>query len=66
MTYILAGALQGLFWLVALGTALWLVRRFIPTWEHALFKVGVFEGFRIVIARARARLKARRAAPPAP
>lgn len=39
MSVFLAGLLRPLFWIVTLGTALWIVRRFLPPrWERILFR----------------------------
>jgi hypothetical protein len=38
MTYVLAGLVQGLFWWIALGLCLWLVRRFFPSLEVPLLQ----------------------------
>lgn len=37
MAYFIAGLLQGLFWWLVLGLALWLTRRFSPRAESWLF-----------------------------
>lgn len=57
MSYFLGGLLQGLFWLVTLSIALWLVRRFAPSFEAAFFKVDAIEGIRMLIRRLRLRLQ---------
>jgi hypothetical protein len=66
MSYFLAGLLQGVFWLVALSIALWLVRRFAPSFEVALFKVGVMDGVKLIARRWRSRSQALRVSPPGP
>jgi hypothetical protein len=66
LTYIFIGLFQGLFWLIALSVALWIVRRFFSSWETALFKVGATEGIRMVIRRALARMKPLKPEPPVP
>lgn len=37
MSYLIAGLLGPIFWLVTLSVALWLVRKFVPSWEKVLF-----------------------------
>ena len=37
MSYLLAGLLGPIFWLVTLSVALWLVRKFVPSWEKTLW-----------------------------
>lgn len=37
MSYILAALLGPIFWLVTLSIALWLVRKFAPSWEKTLW-----------------------------
>lgn len=37
MKYLIAGLLQGLFWWLVLGLALWLTRRYFPRAEAWLF-----------------------------
>jgi hypothetical protein len=64
-TYILAGLLRGVFWLVVLGFGLWICRKLFPTWEGALFKVGAVEGIRMVIRRVLAAARRLHPEPPA-
>jgi hypothetical protein len=64
MSYFLAGLLQGLFWFVALGTCLWLMRKFAPSFETAFFKVGAIEGIKMLIRRIRLRLQGLKAETP--
>lgn len=66
MSYFLAGLLQGVFWLVTLSVSLWLVRRFAPSLEVALFKVGVVEGIKLIARRWRSQRQALRLSPPGP
>ena len=66
MSYFLAGLLQGVFWWLVLGVALWLVRKLAPSLEVPLFKVGVFDGIGILIRRTRIRLQRPRPGPHVP
>lgn len=38
MSYLLAGLIGPIFWLIVLSVALWIVRRFFPKWEKILFQ----------------------------
>lgn len=64
MTYFLAGLLQGLFWFVVLGTALWVIRRIAPSLEVPLLRVNFLKGTAILIRRLVARVRGFRALPP--
>jgi hypothetical protein len=66
MSYVLAGLLQGLFWLITLSVALWLCRKIAPSLEVALFKVNFVRGIGIIGRKCLARLRGFQAEPPAP
>lgn len=51
MSYVLAGLLQAVFWLLAMSMSLWLCRKIAPSLETAFFKVGAIEGMRMLIQR---------------
>lgn len=63
MSYVIAGLLQGLFWLTILGLALWLCRRFAPSLEGPLFKVNFIRGAWMLIQSLIARIRGRRLVP---
>jgi hypothetical protein len=66
MSYFIAGLVQAFFWLIALSVALWLCRRWFPTWERMLFDVGAIEGLKMLIRRVRMRFQGRQPEPPVP
>ena len=59
MSHFIAGLLQGLFWFVALGLSLRIVRKVAPSLETPLFNVGVFEGIAILARSIRTRVESK-------